>query len=365
MNYRILHTESSNGWGGQEIRILKEAEGMRSRGHEVIFAVVRGGKLVAEAQKAGFIVYELGFRRGNAISDLRTLMGIIRKHHIDMVNTHSSWDAWMGGIAARFMKKKIIRTRHLSTPIRKGLNSKILYKGLADFTVTTSSAVVATICNQAKIGRERCRCIPTGVEPIEVSREAVEAFRKSLDVGPDDILVGTACVVRSWKGIQDLMRAAELLKEHKNIKWVVVGGGYLHEYRDLIDLKGVLTFTGHLPSPYAAVAAMDIFVLLSTAHEGISQSSLQAAYLERPLITTTVGGLPEVNVEGKTGYLVPPASPQKVAEAVLKLVQDPDLRAYFGRAAKTHVQERFMLKHTLDQMESVYAFLFPQLTLSK
>lgn len=357
MKSRILHTESSNGWGGQEIRILKEAEGMRLRGYEVIFAVVKGGKLVAEAQKAGFVVEELHFKKSHAFLDLLSLIRLITKHKIDLVNTHSSWDAWICGLAARLLRKKIVRTRHLSTPIRKGLNSRLLYKGLADFVVTTSSAIVGTICSQAKIENERCRCIPTGVEPFNVKKKEVEAFRKSIGVNPDDILVGTACVVRSWKGIKDLMKAAELLKDHKNIKWVVVGGGYLEQYKDWIDLKGALTFTGHLSPPFAAIAALDIFLLLSTAHEGISQSSLQASYLEKPLITTTVGGLPEVNIEGKTGFLVPPFSPEKVAEAVLKLASNPTLRTSFGKAAKAQVLQKFTLAHTLDQMEAVYNLL--------
>lgn len=354
---KILHTESSNGWGGQEIRILREAEGMRRRGHEVVFAVVGGGKLVEKARMAGFSVYEIDFQKIKAVKVLNELIGIIRKHDIEIVNTHSSLDAWLGGVAARICKKQIVRTRHLSTPIRKGMNSRLLYKTLADRVVTTSSGIIPMICTQAKISQDRCRCIPTGVETIEVDSEEIEAFRQSLRVDPTDILVGTACVVRSWKGIKDLMRAAELLREHKNIKWVVVGGGYLDQYQDYLDLKGALTFTGHLNNPHPAIAAMDIFVLLSTAHEGISQSSLQAAFLKRPLVTTTVGGLPEVNIEGKTGFLVPPFSPEKIAEAVLKLASDPKLRRQFGSAAHTRVLEKFTMSHTLDQMEEVYTKL--------
>src|SRR5882672_10741516 len=97
----ILHTESSNGWGGQEIRILKEAIGLRSRGHEIIFAVVSGGKLVDRARKAGFTVYEIDFRKSSAFSALRNLLRIIKKHQISIVNTHSSLDSWLGGIAGK------------------------------------------------------------------------------------------------------------------------------------------------------------------------------------------------------------------------------------------------------------------------
>jgi glycosyltransferase involved in cell wall biosynthesis len=354
---KILHTESSNGWGGQEMRILREAEGMRSRGHEIVFAVVRGGKLVAEARKKGFTVYEIDFNRWKAAWAIGCLLRIIQRHQIDIVNTHSSLDAWLGAIAARIGRKKIVRTRHLSTNIRKGLNSRILYNSFADVVVTTSSMIVPVICEQAGISSSRCFCVPTGVEAIEVVKEDVKLFRESLGVGRNDFLIGTACVVRSWKGIQDLMRAAEMLKSHSNIRWVIVGGGYLDQYRDLIDLKNILTFTGHLENPHIPIRAMDVFTLLSTAHEGISQAALQAAYQMRPLITTPIGGLPEVCIDGATGLHVPPHSPEKVAQAVLKLIENPSMRERFGKAGRALVEENFMMEHTLNQMEKVYANL--------
>lgn len=359
----ILHTESSNGWGGQEIRILKEAMGLQKRGHEVIFAVVRGGKLVEYARKAGFTVYEIDFKRSKIFSVLRQLFRIIRKHGISVVNTHSSLDAWMGGIAARIARCKVIRTRHLSTPVRGGLNALLLYRGLADFIVTTSSAIIPDIAKKAHLPLTRFQCIPTGVEPFQVDAKKVQEFRESLGVKETDILIGTVCVVRSWKGIQDLIEAARLLKDQPHLKWVVVGGGYLDNFRPLVDASTPLTFTGHLEDPSAALGALDIFTLLSTAHEGISQASLQAAFLKKPLVTTTIGGLPEVCLEGITGILVPPSSPQKVAEAVLKLAHDPLLRKEYGNRAHQLVKEKFTLQHTLDGMENVLAFDRKSLTI--
>lgn len=356
----ILHTESSRGWGGQEIRILREAEGMRKRGHVVIFAVNCGGGLIPRARDAGFLVYELPFKKIFALKTIFSLVQICRAHHIDLINTHSSLDAWLGGIAARIAKKKVIRTRHLSTPIRKGVNSHLLYRGLADFVVTTSSPIMVSIGKQAGLPPYRLQCIPTGIDPLILKADPLKAaeFRASIGVGPSDILIGTVCFVRSWKGINDLLQAALLLKERKEIKWVIVGGGHVDDYRSKISelgLEGIVTFTGHLEVPYSAIRAMDIFTLLSTAHEGVSQSSLQAAYLERPLITTTIGGLPEVCIDGKTGLTVPPFSPDAVAKAVSRLVDNPLLRTQFGSQAKQLVENKFTLQHTLDEMEKVYA----------
>ena len=129
---------------------------------------------------------------------------------------------------------------------------------------------------------------------------------------------------------------------------------------DTLGIKDTLTFTGHLDSPYAAIAALDIFLLLSTAHEGISQASLQAAFLKKPLITTDVGGLPEVCLQDLTGIVVPSFSPEKVAEAVVKLANDGALREEMGQKGKELVESRFTLKHTLDQMEEVYLTLLPE-----
>jgi glycosyltransferase involved in cell wall biosynthesis len=356
---RILHTESSNGYGGQEIRILKEMQKMREDGHELILAVEKGGGLVARARQLGFLVYEIGFKKYKAPWTLLQLVKIISKHQIEIINTHSSMDGWLGGIAGRIARKKVVRTRHLSTPVRAGLNSYLLYNKLCDRLVTTSSAVIETIAAQSLIAKERCACIPTGVcpEEIAVDWEKVSQFRASLGLKEDDFLVGTLCFVRSWKGIPDFMRAANLLRGMKNLKWVIIGGGYVDNYKGLakeLELQDILYFTGHLNVPFDALAALDVFLLLSTAHEGISQASLQAAYLQRPLITTSVGGLPEVCIEGKTGFLVPPHAPEAVAERLKALLLNKELRKELGANGKALVEARFTMEQTLSAMLKIY-----------
>jgi glycosyltransferase involved in cell wall biosynthesis len=355
---KILHTESSTGWGGQEMRILREAIGMRQRGHEIFLAVHQGGRLIEKAREEGFIVYEFDLKKSAMLWTIPRLGKIIKQHGIDLLIAHSSSDAWVGGIAARAFNTSIIRTRHLSTPIRGGINSLLLYNWLVDFVVTTSSCILPIISKRAKLDPSLLKCIPTGIDPsaLEIEPLAMAAFRSSLGLKDGDLLVGTCCFVRSWKGIDTLLQTAKRLKEHKQIKWVVVGGGYIEDYRPKIremGLEDCVQFIGHLERPYAAIAAMDIFTLLSTANEGISQASLQAAYLGRPLLTTNVGGLPEVCIDGRTGILVPPFSPEKTAEAVLALAEDSSLRHRLGSQAKALVEEHFTFKHTLDQMETV------------
>ncbi len=359
---RLLHTEASGGLGGQELRILREAEGMRARGHEVVMAVRSDGGLVHKAREAGFTVYELSFERRRAFSDLWQLLTIIRRHDIEVVNTHSSWDAWIGAVAARLARCRVLRTRHLSTPIRAGLNSRILYRLLADQVVTTCEATAETVQRQAGLEPERCRSIPTGVHDLaEYSQENIIAFRKRYGIASDHLVIGTVCVLRSWKGVQHLLQAAKELSDYPQLRWLIVGDGpardYLQREHAELGLDERVIFTGHLDHPQLAMAAMDIFALLSFANEGVSQAALQAAYQGKPLVTTTTGGLREVCIDHETGLLVPASSPDAVAEAIKALVDDADLRTRLGAQAKQRVRDFFTIDHTLNAMEEVYALL--------
>lgn len=354
---KVLHLEASTGWGGQEIRILREAEGMRKRGHEVVLAVAKGGGLVERARKAGFVVYEVNFKRAHWPICLFQLLRILRKHRIELVNTHSSLDSWIGGIAARIAGKAIVRTRHLSTAIKGGWNSRFLYGKLADYVVTTCASIVPMICEQSGKRGDACRSIATGVDPekIQVGAEEAEAFRKKWGVAEDDFLVGTACFMRSWKGIDDLLKAADLLRDVPKLKWVIIGGGHAERHHRLakeLKLEGIVIFTGHLDNPFPGLAALDVFALLSTAHEGVSQAILQAAYLKKPLVATAIGGLGEVCIDGVTGYSVPPFSSEEVAKAVMKLKREKSKE--FGERAHQLVLGQFTLDHTLTEMEKVY-----------
>jgi len=357
----ILHTEASLGWGGQEIRLLREACAMKERGHNVVIVVGVGGKLATRARDAGLPTYEVPFSKPKGFVTLRHLSRIIKKHHIDIINTHSSLDAWLGGIAAKLNRCKVVRTRHLSTNIRAGLNSIALYKWLADQVVTTCEFIAAVIRDQANISIQRCRSVPTGLEPSQIAVTAADgkAFREEHGIKSEDIVIGTLCVVRRWKGIADMVDAANILKEDPRLKWVIVGEGpSLHLYQEQVEnlgLKDRVLFVGHKENPYPAVAAMDIFTLLSTGHEGVSQASLQAAYLGKPMVTTLTGGLGEVCLDGITGYNVDNHSPEQVAEAVAKLVNNIDERKTFGQKATDLVKKSFLWDKTINDMEKVYS----------
>lgn len=356
---KILHTEASPGWGGQERRILSEALGLRARGYRLFFAVARRGALALELKKQGFECIELSFEKKYWIYTLPRLCSYILQHNIQVINTHSSLDSWLGGICGRICGCKVVRTRHISNVVKKGLNSRLLYGCIPHRIVTTCEEMAHSL--REITGREKasCQSIPTGLDPhaLIVSPKKREELREAWGVKPDEIVVGTLCVLRGWKGVAHLLEAAKLLKQAP-IKWVIVGDGpsrqYFHSLWKEMELEQRVIFTGYVSPPFDALNAMDIFTLLSWRHEGVSQAALQAAWLSKPLVTTPTGGLKEITLPGKTGILVPPKAPLEVAKAIQSLIGQKELCKKMGQAARAHVEKNFLFKQMLDEMERVF-----------
>ena len=98
----IVHTESSLGWGGQEIRVLAESQGMRERGHEVTVVCAEGARILEEAPRWQVPVVALPIGRKNWTA-LRSLKDWLSRHRCDVLNTHSSTDSWLGSLATAWL----------------------------------------------------------------------------------------------------------------------------------------------------------------------------------------------------------------------------------------------------------------------
>ena len=114
---RILHSESSTGWGGQENRTLNELIGMRERGHEMAVVSRPGARILERAKEAGFETFAVDMRGALDFPALFKLRRLMREFRADIVNTHSGRDTQLAGMAARSMgsqRPRIVRTRHLA-----------------------------------------------------------------------------------------------------------------------------------------------------------------------------------------------------------------------------------------------------------
>jgi glycosyltransferase involved in cell wall biosynthesis len=362
MGYTILHTEASQGWGGQEIRILNESLGMRKRGHMLLIAAHPDSSLFLRAGREGIRTIPFCFRRRNFVGALRFFRRFIETQKVDIVNTHSSKDSWLVLPAGRMAGNSpfVIRTRHLSTKIHPGLHNRFLYQYLPDMVITTGEAIKDQMINENSFSPDRIVSIPTGVD-LDRFNPATDGLnlRTELDLTPATPLVGAVSVIRSWKGLDFLVgAAAQVLKKMPETRFIIAGDGpYMDRLKKAIEETGVgekIHLLGHREDVADIMRSIDILVHPSYANEGVPQAVLQAMAMQKPVIVADIPPAREVVVNGDTGIIVRKKDSPAIAAAVVSLLSDREMSVTLGINARRMVEERFSYSGMLDRLESLY-----------
>jgi glycosyltransferase involved in cell wall biosynthesis len=352
MSFKILHTESSTGWGGQEHRTFKELSALRQRGHTLEVACRPGARLGDRAEEAGFTVHRIPMRGGGDLIAAWKIMRLLRGSGFDIVNTHSGHDSQLGGLAGRLAGTPlIVRTRHLALPV----TSLATYKLLPHKVVTVSEWVRRYLIS-AGVPAEKVTTVYTGIEPPPIVEHST--LRGEIGLAEDDILIGTVAILRFEKGHRELIDAAlPLLAERPRVHLVFAGDGPIHDRLvAYIAEKGVkervhlLGLRRDIPN---VLAGCDFFAL-ATWQEALGTSYIEAMAAGLATIGTAVDGVPEVIQDGVSGLLVPPKDEAALTRALYTLVDDPELRGRFGRAGQAITQTRFGVATMAAEMENFY-----------
>ncbi len=360
-SYKILHTESSLGWGGQERRILAEALALRERGHELLLACDPRGELYGRALAKGFPVTALKFGGRRNLGAWLKLRRLLAAGGIDILNTHSSLDSWVGTLAWRSLRPRphLVRTRHLSTRVNDNLPTRWLYQS-PEAVITTGEVTKDLLTRRLGVPEDRLFSIPTGVSLADFKpRDKDPELLARLGIPPGAFVCGTVAVLRSWKGHLYVLEALrDLVQDGVPTFFLVVGDG---PYRGLIEAKvrelrlaEWVRLVGYQDEVAPWIALMDAVVLASYANEGVPQSLLQAMAMGKAVVGSTVGGIPEVVIEDETGHLVPPRDAAALARALRLLVEDGGHRRELGRRGREFVRERFSLEKMAAAVEAVY-----------
>ncbi len=360
--YTILHTESSLGWGGQEHRILAEARIMRERGHRLLIACDPRGELYRRADRESLPFFPLKFGGRANFAAWLGLRRLLQQERVDLLNTHSSLDSWVGFLAWLTLRNKIklVRTRHLSTLVTPNWPTRRLYQAPAA-VITTSQGISELLYQRLGVPKERLHTIPTGVDLTNFApRPPDPSLALRLHLPPGAFVFGTISVLRSWKGHLTLLEAFKQLREEGlDAVLLIVGDGpyrpVIEEKMNELGLGQQVRLVGHQDAVPDWLTLMDAFVLASYANEGVPQALLQALAMGQPVVATRTGGIPEVIVPEETGLLVPPRDSQALAQAMSRLVRDASFRELLGRRGPQLVASRYSLEQMADALEALYA----------
>jgi glycosyltransferase involved in cell wall biosynthesis len=293
---KVLHTEWSDGWGGQEIRIINEMIAVREQGIEVFLACRDHAIIKQKALENNIKVFILPFRGNADFKTLFSLRKIIKEHSIDIINTHSGKDTWVGGLAAKLAGSKFIRTRHLSNRIRSSRTNFI--NELADYIFTTGESVRANMIRFNRIKPEKIQSIPTGIDAdlFDPDKYNKQVCRKLCNIKNNEIAIGMVAVLRQFKRHDLFLQMAKALIERypeKNLTFLIAGDGPQKEniiaWIDELDLAVNVKLLGHVNQVPELLSALDIFVLSSDSKEGVPQSVMQALLMNKTVVSTDSG----------------------------------------------------------------------------
>lgn len=357
-----------------------------------------GGEKDESEAASDFIVESLGLkpqiihgmkRSLNPFNDYkayREIRRIIREFKPDIVHTHASKAGALGRYAA--IKENvpvIVHTfhGHVFHSYFSGLTTSI-FKRIERYLAKKSTAIVAIseiqkkeLCDEHQIcPREKMEVIPLGFDLDRFQENRVakrKAFREHWKIADDEIvisIIGRLVPVKNHEMF--LSSINEILNRipEKPVKFLIVGDGELRsgleeiadEYDRILpsgNFRKHVIFTSWIKEVDQVLAASDI-VALTSWNEGTPVSLIEAHAASCPVVTTRAGGVEDIVAHGETGFVCEPGDVQAFTDFLLKLINQPELRALMASKAQERVMQKYSYQRLCSDMRRLYGRLLPQ-----
>ncbi len=350
---KILHIDPERNWGGGEAQVLGLLTYLAARGHQNDLLADPAGQLIARSQSLNVKRIPFVLRNDLDLRGIPWLRRQIGREKYDVVHFHTkrahALSLWLprGGHGPKFLV-----TRRMDYPEKSNWYTHRLYNQRVDGVVAISQTI-ARLLSDAGVDARKIRLIHSG---IDASR-----FGGSLDrsrARASEVVVGCLGVLEERKGHRYLLEAAVLLKARGlKLKYLVAGAGALRadlERRTADEeLQDTVNFVGFVSDAAEFLAGVDIFVMPSL-YEGLGVAALEAMAGGKPVIASRVGGLAESVIDGETGILVPPRDSAALADAIAKLVGEPERARGMGRKGRVRVLEHFSMEQMAKRNEAFY-----------
>ena len=371
---QIVHLTASTFFGGPERQMLGLADQLSNRASTFVSYAEGGrcGEFLTEARKRGHSAVELACDTPNVRESLRELADLLRNRAADVLVTHTFKPNILGRIAARRVGIPIICVSRGWT----WENLKVrAYEAMDRVNLRFVDHVVAVSAGQG----ERVRKAGVPGSRISVIRNAarLDAFSSVRASGkevfsdffpadkPLSPVVLAAGRLSPEKGFDVLLEAVPaVLQQTPTARFILFGEGKerakLEARAAELGLRGKFLMPGLTAELDRYLAVADVVVLPSYT-EGLPNVALEASAAGIPVVATAVGGTPEVVLHEETGLLVPSGQPQKLAEALIRLLQSEELRRTMGDAGQRRMQAHF----TFEAQARQYETLFEKITAAK
>ncbi len=351
MPHRVLHVITTVAPGGAENHLLALAGAQVRAGHRVDVAYLRGdGARERPLAASGARPVRLGHGRRPGPGAVLRLAGLLRAGRYTVVHAHLV-EGELAAVLALALAPgpRLVITRHNDDPFwRRPVVRPIAswLAGRADRVIAISDHVRRSFA-ELGVPAEKLSTVYYGIEPSEGGRARAE-----LGIPSDGPLLGAVGRLVEQKGHDVLLRA---LAELPGARLAIVGGGPAEAdlRTQAASLGERVHWLGWRPDGAACMAAFDVFVHPSR-WEGLGLVLLEAMALARPIVASRVSAIPEIVVDGETGWLVPPDDHRALAGALREAIDDPAEAGRRGRAGRRRLEACFTVARMTAATTAVY-----------
>jgi glycosyltransferase involved in cell wall biosynthesis len=364
----IFQCCSSDSWGGLEMAVLKTSIELSQTGHQVTILCKLNSRLHKQAEANNIPTAPVFRGKYNFLINIASLSNYLARHKADIVHTHLSHDLFFISPALFISgsKAKLFLTKHIASGVhKKDMLHKMVYKRLNGI-IAISNYIKENVIDTCPLPPDKVHLLFPSItlpEPPDYNFNKSET-RKKFKIPDGKITAGMAVRFTPGKGLEDFLHSINILKTKISVPAVFVIAGEAsyreHIYADSIyklcndlNLRDDVIFTGFVENIYELFSIFDIFVFPSH-NESFGVALTEAMAMELPVIAANNAGIPDIVVDNETGILIPPKNPDKLADALILLLQDSSLRLKLGKAGRKRAEEFFNTAKSIRELEKLY-----------
>lgn len=326
-------------------------------------------------EKLGIDVVDFGGRSKFDTVALIRLYKYLKNNKIDILHTHLPHSHIVGRIAGRLARvPKIVSTLQNVYQSQNAISSLVDYWtiGLSDVVTAVSRGTEESYFGDSQLftieALEKGRThftIYNGVDVAKIDKSLGEVNKKekleSLNLNQNNLNIVCAARLHPNKGHTYLLNAiAQIKNSSPKLHFLFLGDGplenMLKEQADKLSVQEYITFLGYRKDVYEIFAVVDAFILPSI-NEGLPVSVAEAMAVSLPVIATEIPGVKEIVEQNVTGWLVPPADVQSLAEVLKESTVNSEQLKVFSKNGRERIEEKFSINSITEQYKSIYKYL--------
>jgi len=334
------------------------------------------GHLVDEVRKRNISHYPVSMNKRFQMDSIKKIRTLLRNNRFDIIHTHGGVAGIYGRWAARKQSRlAVVHTLHgVHYLYYRNIFLKYIYRCLEKvFSQFTHAVIFVSRADLRKgrkfrlVSKDKMRLIENGIDFQSLENQGIDQNKEN-KMGNAPV-VGTVARLHRQKNIPLLIRAgAEIKERYSGFKILVIGEGplrgKLERLNQRLETDDIVHFLGERKDIPGLISGMDVFVLPSL-WEGLPYVLMEAAALEKPVVATDVDGIREMIEDEETGILVSPKKPEELAEAVMRLLDNPEWAQKLGKNFHRSLKKKYSLSNMVHKIQDLYIELYQQIRRSK